>query len=384
MKGLPKVVLNLAYKAGSGPINWYPGHMASANRQIRERLRVIDLVLEVRDARIPLSSGNEEFQELFCRKRRLIVLNKSDLANANLMPKWKDYFETMDQRIAFVNAHNRESVKLMLQEVRLCLKDAIEKRPTLLIMVVGIPNSGKSALINAMHIIGHSSSSQEKLKKATVGPLPGVTVDMAGFKIGHQPSIYVLDTPGVLVPNIRDLDTGLKLALTGAVKDSVVGEERLARYLLATLNGRSAPLKWKVDPESSAKAKEKAKVKLKRDEVPTPKTLLELKRLALLEKKSEKKKKREWITDHNQDHFVLAVREALASTLSEFDGCLEDEGDMECLVDKQMTELRKVLKVPMDLGDAGWTTVAKKLLNLYRVGRLGQYTLDAVPEEEEI
>uniref|UniRef100_A0A453C3W8 Uncharacterized protein n=1 Tax=Aegilops tauschii subsp. strangulata TaxID=200361 RepID=A0A453C3W8_AEGTS len=84
----------------------------------------------------------------------------------------------------------------------------------------------------------------DKIKRATVGPLPGVTQDIAGYKIASQPSIYVLDTPGVLVPSIPDMETGLKLALTGAVKDSVVGEERIAKYLLSLLNIRKTPLHW--------------------------------------------------------------------------------------------------------------------------------------------
>lgn len=379
MAGVPKVLLKLAYKAGNVPINWFPGHMATATRSIRERLRLIDLVLEVRDSRLPLSSANEDFQEILSRKRRLIIFNKADLANPNMVLKWKDYFEANKEGVAFVNAHCKDSIKLLFHEVRQRLQELIEKRPTLLIMVVGIPNVGKSALINGLHSLSHSA--QEKLKKATVGPLPGVTQNMQGFKIGQQPSIYVLDTPGVLVPNIRDLHTGLKLALTGAIKDSVVGEERLARFLLALLNSHQAPLKWgkKIEEMKAKAVAEKQKVQ----EKSKPKTLLELKRQAFLEQKKESKRKKKDVTDHNQDSFVLSVRETLHKTLTDFQGNLEDDGDMEALVEIQMHELRKVLKVPMDLGDVGWIQVAKKLLNLYRIGRLGHYTLDILPEEAE-
>lgn len=254
------------------------------------------------------------------------------------------------------------------------------EKPTLLIMVVGIPNVGKSAIINGLHALSHSD--QEKLKKATVGPLPGVTQSLQGFKINSKPSIFVLDTPGVLVPNISDLDTGLKLALTGAIKDSVVGEERLGRFLLALLNSRQAPLKWKKSIEE-ARAKEEAEKKVIMEKS-KPKTLLELKRQAYLAQKKENTKKKERVTDHNKDSVVLSVREALYSTLSNFQGNLEDEDDMEGLVDTQMHELRKVLKVSMDLGDVGWTLVSKKLLNLYRIGRLGHYALDVLPEEAKV
>uniref|UniRef100_A0A453C3W6 G domain-containing protein n=1 Tax=Aegilops tauschii subsp. strangulata TaxID=200361 RepID=A0A453C3W6_AEGTS len=133
----------------------------------------------------------------------------------------------------------------LLGLVELKLREAILKEPTLLVMVVGVPNVGKSALINSIHRIANSRFPvNDKIKRATVGPLPGVTQDIAGYKIASQPSIYVLDTPGVLVPSIPDMETGLKLALTGAVKDSVVGEERIAKYLLSLLNIRKTPLHW--------------------------------------------------------------------------------------------------------------------------------------------
>eukprot|EP00250_Pteridium_aquilinum_P008550 c18029_g1_i1 orf=131-1039(-) len=292
--------------------------------------------------------------------------------------KWKDYFEAKKESIVFVNAHNKDSIKLLFQELRKGLRDLMEK-PTLLIMVVGIPNVGKSAIINGLHALSHTD--QEKLKKATVGPLPGVTQNLQGFKIHNKPSIFVLDTPGVLVPNISDLDTGLKLALTGAIKDSVVGEERLGRYLLAFLNSRQAPLKWKKSiEEARAKEEEEKKVVVEKSK---PKTLLELKKQAYLAQKKESSKKKERVTDHNKDSVVLSVREALYNTLSNFDGNLEDENDMDSLVATQMHELRKVLKVSMELGDVGWELVSKKLLNLYRIGRLGHYALDILPEDAE-
>ncbi|KAH7430025.1 hypothetical protein KP509_09G079000 [Ceratopteris richardii] len=198
--------------------------MAPATRSIR------DLIVEVRDARklglcalqIPCTSANKYFQDFLSRKRRLIVCNKADLTNPNI-------------------AHQRCS------------------------------------------IIFTPKTEHEKLKKATVGPLPGVTLNLQGFKIHSKTSIFILDTPGVLVPNISDLDTGLKLALTGAIKDSIVGEKRLCRYLLAFLNSRQAPLKWKKSIEE-ARAKEEEARKLLVEKA-KPKTLLELKRQAYLAQK---------------------------------------------------------------------------------------------------
>ncbi|KAG2561838.1 hypothetical protein PVAP13_8KG232800 [Panicum virgatum] len=222
MRGLTRAAKRageMAFNAGGGAVNWFPGHMAAASRAIRDRLKLADLVIEVRDARIPLSSANEDLQPVLAAKRRILALNKKDLANPNIMN--------------------------LLGLAELKLKEAISKEPTLLIMVVGVPNVGKSALINSIHRIATSRFPvPDKNKRAMVGPLPGVTQDIAGYKIASQPSIYVLDTPGVLVPSIPDMETGLKLALTGAVKDSVVGEERIAKYLLSLLNIRKTPLHW--------------------------------------------------------------------------------------------------------------------------------------------
>ncbi|KAJ7520719.1 hypothetical protein O6H91_19G019400 [Diphasiastrum complanatum] len=299
-----KGLMNLALKAaGSSSINWYPGHMATAMRDIKERVKVVDLIIEVRDARVPISSANIELQEILRRKKHLIVLNKMDLANPNMSNRWSEYFEACKQDHVFVNAHNKESVK------------------------------------------------NEKLKKAEVGPLPGVTQQISAFKIGHTPSIYLLDTPGVLVPNISNIETGLKLALTGAFKDSVVGEERLARYLLGLLNSRrsSFHVKWKAEAEAKAFIEDPvAQLKFKKH--------------------------------HHQSDFKTEVRGVIASTLLDYVGNVEDEHDMEVLVDTQMKELRKLFQIPEEAGDTGWTKVSSKLLNLYRIGKLGAYTWDIVPE----
>ncbi|KAK3405538.1 hypothetical protein EUGRSUZ_K01766 [Eucalyptus grandis] len=227
-----KALGEMGFNSSGGAINWFPGHMAAATRAIRDRLKVSDLVIEVRDSRIPLSSVNADLQPHLSKKRRVIALNKKDLANPNVMHKWTHYFDSRNQDCLPINAHSKSSVKKLLDLVEVKLKEVISREPTLLVMVVGVPNVGKSALINSIHRIASSRFPvQEKIKRATVGPLPGVTQDIAGFKIAHHPSIYVLDTPGVLVPR--------------SVKDSVVGEDRIAQYLLAVLNTRGTPLHWK-------------------------------------------------------------------------------------------------------------------------------------------
>ncbi|XP_040943456.1 short integuments 2, mitochondrial isoform X2 [Gossypium hirsutum] len=253
----------------------------------------------------------------------------------------------------------------LLDLVELKLKEVISREPTLLVMVVGVPNVGKSALINSIHQIASTRFPlQEKMKRATVGPLPGVTQDIAGYKIAHQPSIYVLDTPGVLVPNIPNIEIGLKLALAGSVKDSVVGEDRIVQYLLTVLNTRGTPLHWKhlANPieETTQISEDKPDynpkdIRPKMKKLPDASDLLYVKDL------------------------VAEVRHALYVTLSEFGGNIEDENDMECLVEHQYEVLQKVLRIPHKSSESR-LMVSKKFLTLFRSGKLGSFVLDDVPE----
>ncbi|XP_057506355.1 short integuments 2, mitochondrial-like isoform X1 [Actinidia eriantha] len=361
-KGLGEMKFNL----GGGAINWFPGHMAAATRAIRDRLKLSDLVIEVRDARIPISSANADLQPMLAGKRRVIALNKKDLANTNILHKWLHYFDSHKKDCLSINAHNKGSVKKLLDLVEFKLKEVISREPTLLVMVVGVPNVGKSALINSIHRIASSRfHAQEKLKRATVGPLPGVTQDIAGYKIAHKPSIYVLDSPGVLVPSIPDIETGLKLALTGSVKDSVVGEERIAQYLLAVLNTRGTPLRWKhLDNRRKEglpnEYDDKHEYNLK-DLLPKRKPPLNSSDVNYIE------------------DLVTKVQRALFETHSEFNGSVEDETDLEILIEQQFEALQKALKIAHKASEAR-TMVSKKFLTLFRTGKLGPFIFDDVPE----
>ncbi|XP_068664618.1 short integuments 2, mitochondrial [Aristolochia californica] len=363
---IAKKVGEMGFNLGGGAINWFPGHMAAATRAIRDRLKVADLVIEVRDARIPLTSVNDDLQDVLSSKRRVVALNKKDLANPNIMHKWIRHFESQKQDCLPIYAHNRTSVQKLLALVELKLKEVISREPTLLVMVLGVPNVGKSALINSIHQIASSRFPvQEKTKRATVGPLPGVTRDIAGFKIAHQPSIYVLDTPGVLVPSIPDVETGLKLALTGAVKDSIVGEERLAQYLLAILNTRSTPLHWK-------------HLRHRRVE-----RCLEEQQDQDVNLRASLPWKRKLLNDsdvHYIEGVVAEVQRALYSTYSEFEGNMDDESDLMSLIDEQFAALQKAFKISVHkTGEEARMMVSKKFLTLFRMGKLGQFTLDEVP-----
>ncbi|KAG9446691.1 hypothetical protein H6P81_012819 [Aristolochia fimbriata] len=366
---IAKKVGEMSSQLGGGAINWFPGHMAAATRAIRDRLKVADLVIEVRDARIPLTSVNDDLQDVLSSKRRVIALNKKDLANPNIMHKWTRHFELQKQDCLSIYAHSRSSVQKLLALVELKLKEVISREPTLLVMVVGVPNVGKSALINSIHQIASSRFPvQEKIKRATVGPLPGVTRDIAGFKIAHQPSIYVLDSPGVLVPSIPDIETGLKLALTGAVKDSIVGEERLAQYLLAILNTRSTPLHWK--HLRHRRVERCLEEQQDRDQDHKLQTSFSRRRKLLNDSDI-----------HYIEGVVAEVQRALYSTYSEFEGNMDDESELMSLIDEQFAALQKAFKIPIHkTGEEARMMVSKKFLTLFRIGKLGQFTLDEVPD----
>ncbi|WRX25166.1 GTP binding domain - like 9 [Theobroma cacao] len=353
IKGIAKKAMEvgeMGFNKEGGVINWFPGHMAAATRAIRNRLKLSDLVIEVRDSRIPFSSAHQDLQPQLSAKRRIIALNKKDLANSNVLNKWVRYFDSCKQDCLPINAHSRSSVRKLLELVEFKLKEVISREPTLLVMVVGVPNVGKSALINSIHQIASTRFPvQEKMKRATVGPLPGVTQDIAGYKIAHQPSIYVLDTPGVLVPSIPNVETGLKLALAGSVKDSVVGEDRIAQYLLAVLNTRGTPLHWK----HSNQLQEITNITEYKPDY-NPKDL------------RPKRKKLSSVSDvlYVKD-LATEVQHALYVTLSEFSGNIEDENDLECLIEHQFEVLQKALKIPHKSSEAR---------------KLGSFVLDDVPE----
>ncbi|GMY18817.1 short integuments 2, mitochondrial [Fagus crenata] len=338
----------MGFNAGGGPINWFPGHMAAATRAIKD----------LRDARIPISSINHQLQPQLSSKRRVVALNKKDLANPNIIHKWTRYFDSHNQDCMAINAHSKSSVNKLLELVEFKLKEVISREPTLLVLVIGVPNVGKSALINSIHQIASSRFGvQQKMKRATVGPLPGVTQDIAGYKIAHQPSIYVLDTPGVLVPSIPDIETGLKLALAGSVKDSVVGEERIAQYLLAHLNNRRLEgIRYDSKEKHEYNLKD---LRPKRRKPPNDSDML-------------------FIED-----LVTEVQCALYLTLLEFTGNMEDESDLEGLIEQQFEALQKAFKIPHKASEARMM-ISKKFLTLFRAGKLGPFILDDVPDANTV
>lgn len=210
-----------------GLVQWYPGHMAKARRILNKDLKLIDLVVEVLDARIPVSSQNPDLDELIKDKKRILALNKYDLADPGLTRQWLDYFTEKYQAVR-VNSLNGEGINELIgliknyaNEINQRITKKGRNKREIRIMIIGIPNVGKSALINALAGMG----------MAKTGNRPGVTRGRQWIKIGDD--IQLLDTPGILWPKFDDEDIGYKLAITGAISDDVYDRE-MAAYKLIT------------------------------------------------------------------------------------------------------------------------------------------------------
>jgi mitochondrial GTPase 1 len=215
-------------------IHWYPSHMAHGLDAMKRRLEKVHLVVEVRDARIPLSSKNAVFDQLLdTRHKRLVVFNKADLAD----PQSNRQLGQIEPNSIVMNAGIKSDIRNLLDRIIHLVECAAEASPTRL-MIVGIPNVGKSTIINRLRLQGTTICTTSKA--VPVGNLPGVTRAVSGLvRIIDSPRVYLHDTPGVLVPRIVDPKVGIKLALTGAIMDSQVNEYVLAEYLLHELNARS-------------------------------------------------------------------------------------------------------------------------------------------------
>lgn len=211
-------------------VQWFPGHMAKTRRLIKESLRLVDGVLEVIDARIPYSSSNPELSELISGKPRIVLLNKCDLADGNNTRKWIEYYKKQGITAIPVDCRSGKGLNAFPNAVRTVLADKIKSNEEkgmagnpLRLMVVGIPNTGKSSFINRM----------AGAAKAKVADKAGVTRHNQWFAIGG--GIELLDTPGVLWPKFDDPKVGDRLAFIGSVKDEILDSELLAVRLLEVM-----------------------------------------------------------------------------------------------------------------------------------------------------
>lgn len=207
-------------------IQWYPGHMARARKILKNDLKLVDLVLEVLDARIPYSSRNPDLDEILGEKERIVVLNKIDLADEKITDRWVEFYQK-EYKAVKINSLTGTGVKdlqALINDLGNKINERIVKkgrnRRDIRIMIIGTPNVGKSALIN---VLAGSSITR-------TGNKPGVTRGRQWIKISS--GIQLLDTPGILWPRFDDEDTGYRLALTGAIRDEVFDEEYAAYKLI--------------------------------------------------------------------------------------------------------------------------------------------------------
>ena len=209
---------------------WYPGHMTKARRMMEEDIKLIDLVIELVDARLPLSSRNPDIDKIGKNKSRLILLNKSDLADERVTKEWVKWFEEQGYFTIMVNSRNGQGLKAINNIVKEACKEKIERdrrrgilnRPVRA-MVVGIPNVGKSTFIN----------SYAKKACTKTGNKPGVTKGKQWIKLSS--TLELLDTPGILWPKFEDQTVGLRLAFVGSIKDDIINTTELSVELLKYL-----------------------------------------------------------------------------------------------------------------------------------------------------
>lgn len=211
--------------SNQNPIQWFPGHMTKAKRQMEENLKKVDFVIEIRDARIPDSSKNPMLDELVQNKPRLILLSKKDKADPIATKEWIQKLQSQGHQVLALDLIKDSYFKALVQAAQTTCQKLIDKqkrrgiRPRALrAMVCGIPNVGKSTFINTM----------AKRKAAQTADRPGVTKSLQWIKLGQ--SLELLDTPGVLWPKFEDPNTGMRLAILGSVRDEVVNMQELAIY----------------------------------------------------------------------------------------------------------------------------------------------------------
>ena len=209
---------------------WYPGHMTKAKRQMQEDIKLIDLVIELVDARIPLSSRNPDIDELGKNKARLIIMNKSDLSDEARNQEWSSYFKSLGYFVVQLDARSKAGMKTVTNVVMDACKEKIErdrkrgiKNRPVRAMVVGIPNVGKSTFINSY--AGKAC--------AKTGNKPGVTKGKQWIRLNQN--VELLDTPGILWPKFEDQMVGLRLALIGAIKDEILNTDELSIALIKLL-----------------------------------------------------------------------------------------------------------------------------------------------------
>ena len=211
------------------PISWYPGHMAKTKREIKEKIDLIDIVFEVVDARIPYSSKNKEIEEMTKGKPRVIVMTKIDLCDSGKTNKWIKYYEDKDYIVIPIDLINNPNTKIIFDKIKPLVDEINNKRKSkglkerkARILIMGVPNVGKSTLIN--RLVGR--------KATNVGNRPGVTKNLEWIRINDK--VELLDTPGILWPKLDEEEVAYNLASMTAIKEEVLDSEDIAIYIITT------------------------------------------------------------------------------------------------------------------------------------------------------
>ena len=214
-------------------VQWYPGHMTKARRMMEENIKLIDIVVEIVDARIPMSSRNPDIDKMANNKKRILLLNKSDLADDAVTDKWVEHFKSKGFYVLKLDSRKANQAKKTMKLIEEASKEKIErdlkrgiKNRPVRIMIAGIPNVGKSTFINSLAGKG----------VARTGDKPGVTKGKQWIKIGKN--IDLLDTPGILWPKFEDRNIGIRLAMIGSVNDEILSKEELAVMLIDVIKER--------------------------------------------------------------------------------------------------------------------------------------------------
>ena len=212
------------------PISWYPGHMAKTKREIKEKIDLIDIVFEVVDARIPYSSKNKEIEEMTKGKPRVIVMTKIDLCDSGKTNKWIKYYEDKDYIVIPIDLINNPNTKIIFDKIKPLVDEINNKRKSkglkerkARILIMGVPNVGKSTLIN--RLVGR--------KATNVGNRPGVTKNLEWIRINDK--VELLDTPGILWPKLDEGEVAYNLASMTAIKEEVLDSEDIAIYIIKKL-----------------------------------------------------------------------------------------------------------------------------------------------------
>ena len=211
----------------SAPISWYPGHMAKTKREIKEKIDLIDIVFEVIDARIPYSSKNKDIDDIIKDKPRVIIMTKVDLCDINKTNKWVKYYENMGYIVITIDLVNNPNIKIIFDKIKPIIDEINNKRISkglktrrARVLVVGVPNVGKSTLIN--RLVGKKSTN--------VGNKPGITKNLEWIRINDK--LELLDTPGILWPRLDNNNIAYNLASMTAIKEEVLDTEDLAIYII--------------------------------------------------------------------------------------------------------------------------------------------------------